>query len=64
MDTRSHFISGSGCLKFILLDQTVSKNDNDPFSGICVVWSGKQSDRQGLFSADLSALSMKKEWAH
>ena len=63
MDMLSHFISGFGYLKLFLLDQTVCKNDKDPFSGIYVVWSDKQSDRQDLFSADLSVLSMKKRWA-
>lgn len=63
MDALSHFISGLGYLKLFLLGQTVSKNDKDPFSGICVVWSDKQLDRQDLLSADLSILSMKKGWA-
>lgn len=58
----SHFISVFGYLKLFLLDQTVSRNDKDPVSGICVVWSDKQSDRQDLLSTDLSILPMKKEW--
>lgn len=47
-------------LRLFLLDQIVSVNDKDPFSGICVTWSDRQLDRQDLFSANLSVLSMKK----